>query len=54
MTIRIAHGGRVLTVTSTQVDFVSGSLLHQFTFNGNGAAFPPVLEEDLLASARMS
>ena len=39
VTIPIARGGRVLTVTSTQVDFVSGSLLHQVTFNGNGAPF---------------
>jgi hypothetical protein len=52
VTIPIARGGRVLTVTSTQVDFVSGSLLHQLTFNGNGAAFPPVLEEDLLATVK--
>ena len=49
MTIPIARGGRVLTVTSTQVDFVSGALLHQLTFNGNGAAFPAVLEEQLLS-----
>jgi hypothetical protein len=52
VTIPIARGGRVLTVTSTQVDFVSGSLLHQVTFNGNGAPFPPVLEEDLLATVK--
>ena len=49
VTIPIARGGRVLTVTSTQVDFVSGALLHQVTFNGNGAAFPAVLEEQLLS-----
>lgn len=52
VTIPIARGGRVLTVTSTQVDFVSGSLLHQVTFNGNGAAFPAVLEEELLATVQ--
>jgi hypothetical protein len=52
VTIPIARGGRVLTVTSTQVDFVAGSLLHQVTFNGNGAAFPPVLEEQLLATVK--
>ena len=51
VTIPIARGG-ALTVTSTQVDFVSGSLLHQVTFNGNGAPFPPVLEEDLLATVK--
>jgi len=52
VTIPIARGGRVLTVTSTQVDFVSGSLLHQVTFSGNGTAFPAVLEEELLAAVR--
>ena len=52
VTIPIARGGRVLTVTSTQVDFVSGSLLHQVTFNGNGAVFPAVLEEELLATVK--
>ncbi len=50
VTIPIARGGRVLTVTSTQVDFVSGALLHQVTFNGNGAAFPAPLEEQLLST----
>jgi hypothetical protein len=43
VTIPIARSGRVLTVTSSQVDFVSGALLHQVTFNGNGAAFPAPL-----------
>jgi hypothetical protein len=52
VTIPIARGGRVLAVTSTQVDFVSGSLLHQVTFNGNGTAFPAVLEEQLLATVK--
>ena len=52
VSIPIARGGRVLMVTSTQVDFVSGALLHQVTFNGNGAAFPAPLEEQLLAVAQ--
>jgi hypothetical protein len=52
VSIPIARGGRVLTVTSTQVDFISGALLHQLTFNGNGAAFPAPLEEQLLAAAQ--
>jgi hypothetical protein len=52
VTIPIARGGRVLTVSSTQVDFVSGALLHQMTFNGNGSAFPAVLEEQLLSTAQ--
>ena len=42
----------MLTVQSTQVDFVSGALLHQMTFNGNGSAFPPVLEEELLSTVK--
>ncbi len=52
VTIPIARGGRVLTVTSTQVDFVVGRLLHQVTFNGNGTAFPAQLEEQLLSAAQ--
>ena len=52
VSIPIARGGRVLTVTSTQVDFVSGALLHQVTFNGNGGVFPAPLEEQLLAAAQ--
>ena len=52
VSIPIASGGRVLTVTSTQVDFVSGALLHQVTFDGNGAAFPAPLEEQLLAAVQ--
>ncbi len=48
VTIPIARGGRVLTVTSTQVDFVVGPFLHQVTFNGNGTAFPAELAEQLL------
>ena len=52
VSVPIAHGGRVLTVTSTQVDFVSGSLVHEMTFDGNGATFPTVLEEQLLAVAQ--
>jgi hypothetical protein len=48
VTIPIARGGRVLKVTSTQVDFVTGPLLHQVTFNGNGTSFPAPLEEQVL------
>jgi len=50
VTIPIARGGRVLMVTSTQVDFVSRALLHQVTFNGYGTAFPAPLEAQLLAT----
>lgn len=52
VTIPLARAGRALTVTSTQVDFVSGPFLHQITFNGNGTAFPAQLEEQLLATAQ--
>jgi hypothetical protein len=52
VTIPLARAGRELTVTSTQVDFVSGPFLHQITFNGNGTAFPAQLEEQLLATAQ--
>ena len=52
VTIPLARSGRVLTVTSTQVDFVAGSMLHQVTFNGNGTAFPAQLEEQLLTTAQ--
>ena len=51
VSIPIARGGRLLMVTSTQVDFVDGALVHQVTFNGNGAAFPAQLEEDVLTAA---
>jgi hypothetical protein len=51
VTIPLARAGRELTVTSTQVDFVSGPFLHQITFNGNGTAFPAQLEEQLLTTA---
>ena len=52
VTVPIARGGRVLIVTSTQVDFVDGSVLHQVTFNGNGTAFPAPLEEQVLTEAQ--
>jgi hypothetical protein len=51
VSIPLARSGRLLTVTSTQVDFVVGALVHQLTFNGNGTAFPAPLEEEVLAAA---
>ncbi len=51
VSIPIARGGRLLMVTSTQVDFVDGVLVHQVTFNGNGTAFPAQLEEEVLTAA---
>ncbi len=52
VSIPVAAGGRVLAITSTQVDFVHGALLHQVTFDGNGTTFPAPLEIDLLATAQ--
>ncbi len=52
VSIPVAAGGRVLAITSTQVDFVRGALLHQITFNGNGTTFPPTLEIELLTTAQ--
>jgi len=51
VSIPIARGGRLLMVTSTQVDFVDGALVHQVTFNGNDTAFPAQLEEEVLTAA---
>jgi len=51
VTIPLTTGGRQITVTSTQFDFVQGALLHQITFNGNGTTFPAELEIQLLTTA---
>lgn len=54
VTIPLASGGRQLTITSTAIEFVRGRLVHQLTFNGNGVAFPSLLQVHLtqLAEAR--
>lgn len=52
VSIPVSADGRVLAITSTQVDFVRGALLHQITFNGNGTTFPPTLEIELLTAAQ--
>ena len=52
VSISVAAGGRVLAISSTQVDFVRGTLVHQITFNGNGTTFPPTLEIELLTTAQ--
>lgn len=54
VTIPLASGGRQLTITSTAVEFVRGRFVHQLTFNGNGVAFPALLQVHLtqLAEAR--
>ncbi|HVT42445.1 MAG TPA: hypothetical protein VHD39_05630 [Acidimicrobiales bacterium] len=51
MSIQIGVNGRGLTITSTQVDLVHGTLLHQLTFNGNGTTFPAQLEVSVLGAA---
>ncbi len=52
VSIPVADNGRILAITSTQVDFVRGSVLHQVTFNGNGTTFPATLEIKLLTTAQ--
>lgn len=54
VTIPLASGGRQLTITSTAIEFVRGRFVHQLTFNGNGVAFPALLQVHLtqLAEAR--
>ncbi len=54
VTIPMVSGDRQLTIVSTAIQFVRGRLVHRLTFNGNGVAFPILLEVDLtqLAEAR--
>jgi hypothetical protein len=54
VTIPLTSGGRQLTITSTAIEFVRGRFVHQLTFNGNGVAFPSLLQVHLtqLAEAR--
>jgi hypothetical protein len=48
VTIPLVSGGRQLTITSTEIEFVRGRFDHQLTFNGNGVTFPPLLEVHLV------
>ena len=48
VTIPLVSGGRQLTITSTEIEFVRGRFDHQVTFNGNGVTFPPLLEVHLV------
>ncbi len=48
VTIPLTSGGRQLTITSTEIEFVHGRFVHQLTFNGNGVSFPPLLEVHLV------
>ncbi len=48
VTIPLVSGGRQLTITSTEIEFVRGRFVHQLTFNGNGVTFPALLEVHLV------
>jgi len=52
VTIPLVSGGRQLTITSTEVAFVRGSAVHQVTFDGNGTAFPGLLQARLVQTAQ--
>lgn len=54
VTIPLVSGNRQLTITSTAIEFAHGRFVHQLTFNGNGVAFPSLLQVHLtqLAEAR--
>ena len=54
VTIPLVSSDRQLTITSTAIQFVRGRFVHQLTFNGNGVAFPALLQVHLtqLAEAR--
>jgi len=51
VTIPVVSGGRLLTITSTEVAFVRGAQVRQLTFNANGTAFPALLEARLVQAA---
>ncbi len=44
VTIPLVSGDRQLTITSTEIEIVHGRFVHQLTFNGNGVAFPALLQ----------
>jgi hypothetical protein len=52
VSIPLVSGGRELIVRSTEVDFVTGRLDQQLTFDGNGAGFPAALALQLIEAAR--
>ncbi len=52
VSIPLVSGGRELTISSTEVDFVEGRLSQQITFNGNGAGFPVLLALQVIKAAR--
>jgi hypothetical protein len=51
VSIPLQAGGKQLEITSVQVDFVKGAVAQQLTFNGNGTAFPALLEVELVQAA---
>ncbi len=52
VTIPLVSGDRQLTITSTAIQFVHGRFVHQLTFNGNGVAFPALLQVHLTQLAQ--
>ncbi len=52
VTIPLMSGGRQLTIISTAIQFVRGRFVHQLTFNGNGVAFPTLLQVHLTQLAQ--
>ena len=52
VTIPLVSGGHQLTITSTEVAFVRGAEVHQVTFNGNGTAFPGLLQARLVQTVQ--
>jgi hypothetical protein len=51
VTIPLSTNAGPLTINSTEVDFVKGTLFEQINFNGNGSPFPPLLEVQLINTA---
>ncbi len=51
VTIPLKADGKKLSITSIQVDFVKGDATQELTFNGNGTAFPALLEMQLVQAA---
>jgi hypothetical protein len=52
VTIPLSAQGKVLDITSIQVDFAKGKLTQQLTFNGNGTSFPPLQEVSIIEAAK--
>ena len=51
VTIPLTTSAGQLTINSTEVDFVEGTVFEQMNFNGNGSPFPALLEVQLINAA---